>query len=296
MTLELIPNGDLVFKGPFNAVSTTTLKLQNSGAERLAYKIKTTAPKRYCVKPNSGFLDSRGTAGIQVMLQPQAAGQPDDRSKHKFMVQWVAVPATYTEDVDSFWKKDLKTLNVQDSKLKCIFADEQMPGGVPSDSHGHRESDAPSSRTIGSTNVSEPQSTKIEEKSAFSSSSIPNQQSTPVQARTSTQPSASNPVRPQNIMGDDSNKSYTKPDLDRLNDENENMRKLKEQENTCRQRATSGDRSAHPVIDRPKSNSQQQTGLVVFGITVNEQIVLIAFVVAILFGFSLGYFLFSCGN
>ena len=36
----------------------------------------------------------------------------------------------------------MKTLNVQDSKLKCIFADEQMPAVVPSDSHGHREADA----------------------------------------------------------------------------------------------------------------------------------------------------------
>jgi hypothetical protein len=102
MTLELIPNGDLVFKGPFNVVSTTTLKLSNSGNERLAYKIKTTAPKRYCVKPNSGFLEPHNTANIQVMLQPHTAGQQDDRTKHKFMVQWVAVPSSYSDDVDNF--------------------------------------------------------------------------------------------------------------------------------------------------------------------------------------------------
>jgi hypothetical protein len=65
MTLELIPNSDLIFKGPFNVVSITTLKLANSGNDRLAYKIKTTAPKRYCVKPNSGFLDAHATANIQ---------------------------------------------------------------------------------------------------------------------------------------------------------------------------------------------------------------------------------------
>jgi hypothetical protein len=69
MTLELIPNGDLIFKGPFNAVSTTTLKLSNSGNERLAYKIKTTAPKRYCVKPNSGFLEAHSTANIQGKIK-----------------------------------------------------------------------------------------------------------------------------------------------------------------------------------------------------------------------------------
>ncbi|UJR20969.1 hypothetical protein I4U23_024075 [Adineta vaga] len=141
MSLELIPNSDLIFKGPFTTVSTTTLKLGNNGNERLAYKIKTTAPKRYCVKPNSGFLDSHTTANIQVMLQPQAPGQPDDRSKHKFMVQWVAVPSSYTDDVDNFWKQDLKSLNVQDSKLKCVFAEDQSAAVVPNDSHDHRGSD-----------------------------------------------------------------------------------------------------------------------------------------------------------
>jgi hypothetical protein len=40
------------------------------------------------------------------MLQPQAAGQPDDRTKHKFMVQWVAVPSSYADDVDNFVRKN----------------------------------------------------------------------------------------------------------------------------------------------------------------------------------------------
>lgn len=142
MSLELIPGTDLVFKGPFNAVSTTTLKLANTGNEKLAYKIKTTAPKRYCVKPNSGFLDAHLTTTVQVMLQPHPAGQPDDRTRHKFMVQWVAVPASYTEDVDSFWKQDLKGSNVQDAKLKCVFNDETSAAVVPDDSQKNRVVDA----------------------------------------------------------------------------------------------------------------------------------------------------------
>lgn len=130
MPLELIPNNDLIFKGPFNAVCTTALKLENSGNERLAYKIKTTAPKRYCVKPNSGFLDAHATTSVQgkidlllevsnfirlllfiVMLQPLAVGQTDDRTKHKFMVQWVTVPSGYTDDVDNFVRKECFSRN-----------------------------------------------------------------------------------------------------------------------------------------------------------------------------------------
>lgn len=247
MTLELIPNGDLIFKGPFSTVSTTTLKLSNSGAERLAYKIKTTAPKRYCVKPNSGFLDSHSTTVVQVMLQPNTTGQPDDRTKHKFMVQWVAVPNNYTDDVDNFWKQDLTKMNVHDSKLKCIFADEAPAAVVPNDSYGQRDLDAPLIRN--------------------------------------------------DFGGDDSNKTRGgKQDLDRLKDENEKLKdQVKQQE--LRQRTTGNDRIDNPVVDRVKSTQQQQQkGLVVFGIRLTEQLVLVAFVVALLFGFSLGYFLFSCGN
>lgn len=39
---------------------------------------------------------------VLVMLQPQPPGQSDDRSKHKFMVQGVAVPRSYGDDVDNF--------------------------------------------------------------------------------------------------------------------------------------------------------------------------------------------------
>ena len=52
------------------------------------------------------------------MLQPQTAGQPDDRSKHKFMVQWVAVPSSYTDDVDNFVRRIILTIEIS---LKIFF-------------------------------------------------------------------------------------------------------------------------------------------------------------------------------
>lgn len=39
------------------------------------------------------------------MLQPHTQGQDDDRSKHKFMVQWVEVASSYSEDVENFVRK-----------------------------------------------------------------------------------------------------------------------------------------------------------------------------------------------
>jgi len=295
MTLELIPNGDLVFKGPFNVVSTTTLKLSNSANERLAYKIKTTAPKRYCVKPNSGFLEPHATANIQVMLQPHTAGQQDDRTKHKFMVQWVGVPASYTDDVEAFWKQDLSKSSVHDSKLKCVFADEQPAAVVPNDSYGHRDTtDAPSTRGTESTSIIENRTQQQTNKNEQATSSNLNQRSVTNTSR-DTNPVQNQYQDRQQDASDDLNKSRLKQEHDRLKDENENLKeRFKQQE--LRQRPTGSDRIDNPVIDRLKPNQRQKKGLVIFGINFNEQLILVAFVIALLFGFSLGYFLFSCGN
>jgi len=97
----------------------------------------------------------------------------------------------------------------------------------------------------------------------------------------------------QQDAADDLNKPRLKQEIDRLKNENESLKeRLKQQEGGLRQRATGGNQST----DRYKSNEKQQSGLVLFGITLTEQLVLVAFIVALLFGFSLGYFLFSCSN
>ena len=65
------------------SVSTASLMLKNSNASSyVAFKIKTTAPKRYCVRPNSGLLAPDDIMDVKVMLQP---GGTDE--KHKFQVQ-----------------------------------------------------------------------------------------------------------------------------------------------------------------------------------------------------------------
>ena len=56
--LQLDPSNELRFKGPFDDYVAVSLTIKNPTEKRIAFKIKTTAPKRYCVKPNSGVLDS----------------------------------------------------------------------------------------------------------------------------------------------------------------------------------------------------------------------------------------------
>ena len=108
--LVLDPANELKFRGPFDDYVSVSLTIRNPTAKRIAFKIKTTAPKRYCVKPNSGVLDPEQTMKVNgsinlfifflsfllvlilyfliVLLQPFIY-DPNEKNKHKFMVQYM---------------------------------------------------------------------------------------------------------------------------------------------------------------------------------------------------------------
>lgn len=116
--LVLDPPHELKFKGPFTDVVTTNLKLRNPSDKKVCFKVKTTAPRRYCVRPNSGIIDPGATVTVSVMLQPFDY-DPNEKSKHKFMVQTIFAPSNIT-DMEAMWK-EAKPDDLMDSKLKCVF-------------------------------------------------------------------------------------------------------------------------------------------------------------------------------
>lgn len=119
--LVLDPPTDLKFKGPFTDVVTTNLKLRNPSDRKVCFKVKTTAPRRYCVRPNSGIIDPGSTVTVSVMLQPFDY-DPNEKSKHKFMVQTIFAPPNIL-DMEAVWK-EAKPDELMDSKLRCVF---EMP-------------------------------------------------------------------------------------------------------------------------------------------------------------------------
>lgn len=80
--------------------------------------MKTTAPRRYCVRPNSGIIEAGGFINISVMLQPFDY-DPNEKNKHKFMVQTIFAPQAVS-DMDLLWK-EAKPDDLMDSKLRCVF-------------------------------------------------------------------------------------------------------------------------------------------------------------------------------
>ncbi|XP_060599387.1 uncharacterized protein LOC132752990 [Ruditapes philippinarum] len=117
--LLIEPSNELVFRGPFNEVVTADLKLTNPSDKRVCFKVKTTAPKRCCVRPNSGVIESKGSVTVAVMLQPFDY-DPNEKNKHKFMVQTMFAPDGKIYNQEQLWK-DVSPDQLMDSKLKCVL-------------------------------------------------------------------------------------------------------------------------------------------------------------------------------
>ena len=84
-------------------------------------QVKTTAPKEYCVRPNSGKLSPGASIDINVMLQPPMP-QEGTKSKDKFLVQTV-----YEKEVaDSNHPDMVKHQNLIPSPVARHFGDLQL--------------------------------------------------------------------------------------------------------------------------------------------------------------------------
>ncbi|XP_072378024.1 vesicle-associated membrane protein-associated protein B-like [Diabrotica undecimpunctata] len=83
--LEIDPPNELVFKGRYDEPVTSTLTLANPSDKRVIFKIKTTAPRMYCVRPPSGTINANEKRQITISFQP--SDDAVDTTMHKFMVQ-----------------------------------------------------------------------------------------------------------------------------------------------------------------------------------------------------------------
>jgi len=147
--LQITPPQELSFKGPFNEVVTSTLNLHNPSDRKVCFKVKTTAPRRYCVRPNSGFVEPNESVNVSVMLQP-IEGDANDKGKHKFMVQ--SMYATDAcEELDKIWAQ-AEPGDLMDSKLKCVFIepcpqDEEEPAPQQEETPPQKPQDEPQNTT-----------------------------------------------------------------------------------------------------------------------------------------------------
>ena len=119
--LLIEPPNEISFTGDFTVrVCKTKLSLSNPTDMKIAYKVKTTAPRRYCVRPNSGQIGAGETAEVSIMLQPSQNNE--DLQKHKFMVQSIELITQDQLDsaVDDLFRSTPSS-GVMSKKLYCQF-------------------------------------------------------------------------------------------------------------------------------------------------------------------------------
>ncbi|CAF3519493.1 hypothetical protein HYE67_011158 [Fusarium culmorum] len=93
MSVDIEPF-ELSFKRPFTTEVSQILTLKNPNHTPVAFKVKTTAPKQYCVRPNAGRIEAGQSFDVSVLLQAMKADPaPDARCRDKFLVQSTAITA-----------------------------------------------------------------------------------------------------------------------------------------------------------------------------------------------------------
>lgn len=147
--LSISPAEELVFtKTQSQSTPNQTLKLTNISSSNVAFKVKTTAPKSYLVRPSSGTLKKGSDISVQIIMQPHVVAPPGGNNAeglpkdHRFLVQ--AVVTTGSDPVEreqwsSFKKEDIeeKRLNVKleepgrDSEGNATPADGAADYGAP---------------------------------------------------------------------------------------------------------------------------------------------------------------------
>uniref|UniRef100_A0A0E0NIT5 MSP domain-containing protein n=1 Tax=Oryza rufipogon TaxID=4529 RepID=A0A0E0NIT5_ORYRU len=116
------------------------LKRQNSGILELtnktdhyvAFKVKTTNPRKYSVRPTTGIVLPRGSCGITISMQPPKEIPTDYHCKDKFLIQSVVVEdGTTQKDIhsDMFSKEAGKV--VEEFKLRVVYIPANPPSPVP---------------------------------------------------------------------------------------------------------------------------------------------------------------------
>jgi len=87
--ISVIPPEELVFTGAINEEICEVISLENLATHALAYKVRTTQPERYRVRPRSGVLRAGDIASLQVLRKAVDEGSVPE--KDHFLVMSVGV-------------------------------------------------------------------------------------------------------------------------------------------------------------------------------------------------------------
>ncbi|KAK3996689.1 vesicle-associated protein 2-2 [Cladorrhinum sp. PSN332] len=128
MSVEIDPS-ELGFRRPFTVEVAQVLKIRNPNSSPVAFKVKTTAPKQYCVRPNSGRIEPGHEVEVSVLLQAMKQEPASDaRCRDKFLVQSVTITGDQEfNNVQQIWDGVEKSA-IQERKIRVIWMPPQEDG------------------------------------------------------------------------------------------------------------------------------------------------------------------------
>mmetsp|Transcript_28291 Transcript_28291/g.71794 ORF Transcript_28291/g.71794 Transcript_28291/m.71794 type:complete len:195 (-) Transcript_28291:706-1290(-) len=122
--IELAPRAQLEFTQGQTQGEEQSLVLKNVNSTPVAWKVKTTAPKAYLVRPSSALLMPGDSASVQICLQPSAS--PPDFGTHRFLVQATACEAGKTANLQKAEWEKLGKGDIKEARLTVI----EKPAGA----------------------------------------------------------------------------------------------------------------------------------------------------------------------
>ncbi|KAI0470699.1 PapD-like protein [Xylariaceae sp. FL0804] len=130
MSVEIDPQ-ELGFHRPFTVEVQEVLRIKNPNPHPMAFKVKTTAPKQYCVRPNSGRVEPGKEVEVQVILQAMKQEPPmDAKCRDKFLVQSVAITSDKEfEQLPTIWDAVDKSA-IQEKKIRVVFLSPRGTAGA----------------------------------------------------------------------------------------------------------------------------------------------------------------------
>ncbi|CAL5020571.1 unnamed protein product [Urochloa decumbens] len=131
-TLISVYPEELTFLFELDKPCYCNLKVVNNSEHHVAFKVKTTSPRKYFVRPNASIVQPWDSCTITITLQAQKEYPPDMQCKDKFLIQSTKVAASTDMDEippDTFNKEPEKV--IEEMKLRVVYT---LPSGGSDDS------------------------------------------------------------------------------------------------------------------------------------------------------------------
>lgn len=129
-TSELLQIEPLELQFPFELKKqiSCSMQLTNKSDNHVAFKVKTTNPKKYCVRPNTGVVMPHSSCDVIVTMQAQKEAPPDMQCRDKFLLQSVVVnPGTTSKDITPEMFNKESGNQVDESKLRVSYVPPPQP-------------------------------------------------------------------------------------------------------------------------------------------------------------------------